>query len=414
MGRGGFCDVWQVEFPDTNNNQHNTPKMKTKKKKVVLKQLQSSLLFQKNHKKKYHTGTTPLDAFELAAVDLRLEALYLARISHPNIVTLMGWVQPSTDSKCDDNDPPNFALPYSDGRYDGFGLLLEPLEDTLDLRLEDWRHAVPTTNNNNNNNHHPYYDKIHTGRVLHYASQLADALQYLHDRRIVMCDVKPSNVGFVHHHTIKLFDLGLVRELPTILGDGDDRRLFTLPGTFAGTQKYCPGEILVQRQYNCLADVYSFALVLFEMLSLQQPFEDIMTLKEHYNRVAKGGERPLLNGTVDVDESATPATNYITDCGYDTPRKVPADFHELLEHAWDADPQTRWTMEQVRDELDRVKECVDVILPTSRRSDDSENQQRSASSALNNDSHLQDDGVGTAMTADDFELIFASAPGRRN
>ena len=434
MGRGGFCDAWQVEYVSNNNSNNSNNMPKRKRKKVVLKHLQSSLLLQHNKKKHQHstiTETSP-DAFELAAIDLRLEALYLARISHPHIIALIGWVQPSLSARShnykDGTHHPKSTLPYSDGRYDGCGLLLEALEDTLDLRLDDWRRTFTA-------NHIPRDDKIHTGRVLHCASQLADALHYLHDRRIVMCDVKPSNIGFVHEHTLKLFDLGLVRELPAVkAGDdgshSDDRRLYTLPaGSFAGTQKYCPGEMLVRRQYNCFADVYSFALVLFEMLSLQQPFE-AMTLKEHYHRVAKGGERPLLN--------AEPCTNYGKCYGYGTvSRKVPTAFHELLEHAWDANPQTRWTMQLVNDELNRLKECLDVVLPTSILSDESESQRdglyrevaRISASHSNSGSRLLDENIGkekekeddcrtdndragSAMTADDFELLFASVSGR--
>lgn len=286
VGRGGFCDAFEVA------------PILGKDNKMVLKRLRSSLV----------PSSADQESFVLAAVDLRLEALYLSQLSHPHIVELLGVVQP------------RHGLPYADGLYDGFGLLLESLGDTLDERLEDWERQQRDQSGAANNSKMQHLEK-----ALLYASQVADALEYLHERRIVLCDVKPSNIGFCQDDDmIKLFDFGLCRELPP----GPDDCLYTLP--LSGTPTYLPPEAWIHQRYNCLTDVYAWAILLHQMVSLQPPYQGY-SHSDHRQRVAVGGERPLLDGI-------------IPDC-----------LHSLLQHAWDGNLSQRSSMAEARRELDLAR-----------------------------------------------------------
>ena len=54
------------------------------------------------------------------------------------------------------------------------------------------------------------------------AIPVAEAMKYLHSNNVIFRDLKPSNIGFNEHGTVKLFDFGLAREItdPTRLLTG--------------------------------------------------------------------------------------------------------------------------------------------------------------------------------------------------
>eukprot|EP00904_Undaria_pinnatifida_P003883 jgi/Undpi1/13496/HiC_scaffold_8.g03155.m1 len=65
-----------------------------------------------------------------------------------------------------------------------------------------------------------------------------------------------------------------------------------MTGETGSTRYMCP-EVAMQLPYNEKADVYSFGLILWEMLSLRRPFEGL-NRKEFVQSVIKGGRRPPL------------------------------------------------------------------------------------------------------------------------
>ena len=88
---------------------------------------------------------------------------------------------------------------------------------------------------------------------------LADALAALHDGGYVHGDVKPSNVGFTDGDSPKLLDFGLAREAndASIVG---------------GTLRYASPEVLSGRPAEAADDVWSLAVVLYEMATGEHPF----------------------------------------------------------------------------------------------------------------------------------------------
>lgn len=80
---------------------------------------------------------------------------------------------------------------------------------------------------------------------------------------------KPENIGFDIRGDIKLFDFGLAKELdPSKINSKGMYKL--TPKT--GTPRYMAPEVTLGRPYGLAADVYSFAVLLWEMLSLSKPF----------------------------------------------------------------------------------------------------------------------------------------------
>ena len=108
------------------------------------------------------------------------------------------------------------------------------------------------------------------------AYEICGAMEYLHDRRMMNRDLKIANIGFDVRGDVKLFDFGLSRWLPTsLLPENKATRNAILDETFhmssVGTRLYMAPEVRSREPYSTKADVYSFGIVLWEMLVLSDP-----------------------------------------------------------------------------------------------------------------------------------------------
>ena len=92
--------------------------------------------------------------------------------------------------------------------------------------------------------------KLAIGECVKLGSALADALGYLHEKKLIHRDIKPANIIFVNEAP-KLADIGLVTELHSEAGEV----------TWIGTEGYIPPE----GPGTAAADVYSLGKVLYQM-----------------------------------------------------------------------------------------------------------------------------------------------------
>lgn len=110
-------------------------------------------------------------------------------------------------------------------------------------------------------------------RTLNIAWQLASAMATLHKHGMVHQNLKPGNIVLVSNKTspggeyIKLLDSGIAR-----LGDGNKNQEDGGPGRCAGTPAYMSPEQW-RGEVDGRADVYSFGVMLYEILSGCRPFE---------------------------------------------------------------------------------------------------------------------------------------------
>ncbi|GEL71650.1 serine/threonine protein kinase [Myxococcus virescens] len=99
--------------------------------------------------------------------------------------------------------------------------------------------------------------------------QVADVLAYAHARQVIHRDLKPENImvrqGMRGWH-VKVLDFGIAR-----ITDGATR--LTIQGSVAGTPRYMSPEQAMGLDVDARADVYAVGIVLFELLTGQQPFD---------------------------------------------------------------------------------------------------------------------------------------------
>lgn len=117
-------------------------------------------------------------------------------------------------------------------------------------------------------------DRLAAGRLapdaaLTTAVGILEALAVLHDRGVVHRDLKPSNV-FLSPGGVKLLDFGLARAVEPV-ADVTGRAL-TAAGIFVGTPQYASPEQLRGADVDARSDVFSAAVLIFEMLAGSPPF----------------------------------------------------------------------------------------------------------------------------------------------
>jgi serine/threonine-protein kinase len=117
--------------------------------------------------------------------------------------------------------------------------------------------------------------------ALGIANQIAGALDAAHSQRIIHRDLKPANIKVRDDGTVKVLDFGLAKALDAAGGTGGDDPLnsptITSPaetqrGVILGTAAYMSPEQARGKPLDHRADIWSFACVLYEMLTGKPPF----------------------------------------------------------------------------------------------------------------------------------------------
>ncbi len=181
-----------------------------------------------------HDHTLPLDLQNQAREQFQREAVVLARLDHPNL--------------------PKVSDFFSIANSDFLVMDYVPGKDLRTILMEARQN-------------HRYLDERD---VLGWASQLSDALSYLHsqDSPIVHRDIKPSNLKLMPNGLLKLVDFGLVKMLVS-----EEVTLTIIQGR--GTALYTPLE-----QYggdaghtDIRSDIYAFGATLYHLLTGVPPLE---------------------------------------------------------------------------------------------------------------------------------------------
>ena len=114
--------------------------------------------------------------------------------------------------------------------------------------------------------------------ALPIALQIADALEAAHERAVIHRDLKPANIKVRDDGTVKVLDFGLSKALDPRSSTPDlaNSPTFTSPatqlGVILGTAAYMAPEQAKGKAVDKRADIWSFGVVVFEMLAGRSPF----------------------------------------------------------------------------------------------------------------------------------------------
>ena len=168
LGEGGFSLVHHVVL--VNRNEKNNKAGEQQGQHLAIKYLKRKIMVNQH-------------SFELGAADLAMEANFLAKLSHPNVVKLYGVTAGSVETN------------VASGKECGFFIIVDLLTETLEARIKRW-HDTTDHGNVISRMSHDFKEKRRQALMerLSIAAELVNAMMYLHSNSIVYRDLKPALV----------------------------------------------------------------------------------------------------------------------------------------------------------------------------------------------------------------------------
>jgi len=109
-------------------------------------------------------------------------------------------------------------------------------------------------------------------RLMQIFLQVTQAVSYAHNQGVIHRDLKPANVMLGEHGEVQVVDWGIAKVRSEAGVHTDSQRGLTMPGQIVGTPSYMAPEQWAGAAVDERADIYALGVMLYEMLTLQRPF----------------------------------------------------------------------------------------------------------------------------------------------
>lgn len=174
------------------------------------------------------------------------------------------------------------------------------------------------------------YDYLHKQKgffkfptVLKVAIDVSKGMNYLHQHNIIHRDLKAANLLMDENGVVKVADFGVARV----------RAQSGVMTAETGTYRWMAPEVIEHEPYDHKADVFSFGVVLWELLTGKLPYEFLTPLQAAIGVVQKG-LRPTI------------------------PKSTHPKFVQLLEKSWQQDPTLRPDFSEIIESLQQLAKEV--------------------------------------------------------
>lgn len=218
----------------------------------------------------------------------RREARNQARLNHPNIVSVYGFVE--------DRDIAGIAMEYVEG---------ETIEQIL---IKEGRLAT-----------------IHALEIIF---QVLEGIEYAHSQGFIHRDLKPSNIIIDLNGNAKIMDFGISKSI-------DEMESITQHQSRPGTLMYMSPEQLSGNEVSVKSDLYSLGITLYEMIAGFYPY-DSSTFYEivdsHVNKIPPAIKDILPEVPAEIDELILRAMGKSNTYNFTTAQEFKSAVQNLLDH----------------------------------------------------------------------------------